>query len=67
MESCKNCKHAKWDRTEAGDLHPSGDGRCSWQMPVILVPKAFHPMDQIQPDGGHISRKTPETDCPCWD
>lgn len=28
---CEGCRWAEWSRTAAGRLHPSGDGRCTWQ------------------------------------
>lgn len=34
MKNCTNCKHAQWNKTAAGRLHPSGDGRCGY--PVQL-------------------------------
>ena len=71
--SCKNCRLANWKRTEIGRLHPDGSGRCDWRMPVIPLPKAFYYIswrerDSVPPPngGGHIDRRKPETDCPCW-
>ena len=26
MKNCTDCKHALWDKTEAGRLHPKGGG-----------------------------------------
>jgi len=28
---CLTCRFAEWKRTEAGRLHPSGEGRCAWK------------------------------------
>lgn len=67
-EDCTTCAYANWRRTEAGRLHPSGDGRCSWTFPEIALPKAFYwtgfGMTAPRPSGGHINRKQPHPDCP---
>ena len=36
-QTCLNCKHAEWDRRKGGCLHPSGAGRCTWQIPDITL------------------------------
>lgn len=38
MSICRNCVHALWARTANGRLHPNGQGRCDYPMPVIEVP-----------------------------
>lgn len=58
MKNCTNCKHAQWKRTEAGRLHPSGDGRCAypWKMPPI--PAAMYWIGTAPtPTGGYINRR----------
>jgi hypothetical protein len=70
-DSCLNCANADWYRTKTGKLHPNGQGKCTWKMPVIEIPKAFYYMYEKRtvPSptfGGAIDRKDPHTDCPCW-
>jgi hypothetical protein len=71
-KSCLNCGLAKWDKTAAGHLHPSGHGRCQWAMPVIPISSARYYIggptrDVIPgPTGGGIDRKAPHTNCPTW-
>ena len=41
MKTCKGCKYAEWVRTANGRLHPSGDGKCTFKLPLSpLVPGA---------------------------
>lgn len=75
-QSCLNCGLALWDRTKAGKLHPSGDGRCQWVMPVIHHPQCIsYPGDYGRPKISlvrapsghpHIDRKKPYTECKTW-
>lgn len=69
MNTCINCRFAKWDRTESGRLSPSGSGRCIWQMPQIKVPKAMYHHAPLKPSGGYIDRHDPAryADCPAWE
>lgn len=71
MKSCNGCHYAEWKRTGANRLHPSGDGRCVYQIKLPVAPAAFYwyglggkcPM----PSGGFISRKeTFDEHCPCF-
>jgi len=69
--SCLECAKAEWQRTKSGSLHPSGAGRCRWQFRSPAIPKAFYywgveKREAPSPHGGHISRKTPHTDCPLF-
>lgn len=68
--SCLNCSLAKWDRNKKGALHPSGDGRCTWTMAEIKIPKSRYYVgwgkEMPQPTGGNIDRRDPYTDCPTW-
>lgn len=66
MADCKDCKFASWQRTTTGRLHPSGDGRCTWQgwtewkMAAAFYYIGCRDMRSVPtPDGGHINRKTP--------
>jgi hypothetical protein len=65
MKDCTKCKYAEWERTTAGRLHPSGQGRCTypWKMPQL--PASMHWIgDAPVPWGGYISRKEGlETHC----
>lgn len=36
---CLKCDHANWLRTNSGRLHPSGQGKCTWQR-TIQTPAA---------------------------
>ena len=66
---CIGCKYADWKRTKNGRLHPSGEGRCRYEMKVPQLPNAFFWMHLSSPelDGGRISRKqTYDTHCPYY-
>ena len=60
MKNCTDCKHALWDKTETGRLHPKGGGRCKYPYTVPALPQAFYWMYRGAPEplGGHISRRT---------
>lgn len=73
MPDCTTCAYAEWDRTKAGRLHPSGDGRCTWDgWKKWVLPKAFYYVTYgwmkvaPEPSGGCINRKNPCSDCPCY-
>ena len=36
MKNCTYCKYAEWKKTSSGKLHPSGDGRCTYE---VVIPK----------------------------
>lgn len=38
MKSCVGCKHAKWDTTKVGKLHPSGAGKCTFEVKIPQLP-----------------------------
>lgn len=59
MKYCLNCKHANWDKTIAGKLHPSGHGICEypWKMPQLPASMYWVGMFSPKPSGGYISRK----------
>ena len=72
MPDCTTCAHAKWNRTQAGRLHPSGAGECTWDgWKEWALPSAFYYVwsgftkAAPQPSGGIINRKNPYSDCPC--
>ena len=60
MKNCTDCKHALWDKTETGRLHPKGEGWCKYPYKVPALPQAFYWMYRGSPEplGGHISRRT---------
>lgn len=55
---CPDCSLANWARTKSGRLHPLGDGRCQWQMPIIQIPPVYTWGLSGQPklNGGYINR-----------
>lgn len=59
MKNCTDCKHAQWDRTAAGRLHPSGAGRCGYEYKVPPLPAAWRWILGGAPRviGGHINRR----------
>jgi hypothetical protein len=57
---CDNCRHAVWDRTSIGHLHPNRAGKCTYAADVP-VPRfsQFHARnnkDSIKIRGGWINR-----------
>jgi len=38
MKSCAGCEYALWGRTNAGKLHPSGDGTCTFKVKIPPLP-----------------------------
>jgi len=64
---CLKCKHADWQRTAAGKLHPSGDGRCRWAYPTVRLPISFYTFggsDKPHLGGGNINRRDEWKQCP---
>lgn len=59
MKNCLNCKYAEWKRTEAGKLHPSGDGHCKypWKIPQLPASMYWIARSAPSPCGGNISRR----------
>ena len=68
---CTTCRFADWSRTINGRLHPSGDGRCTWELPRVNLPIAFYYIgtgdkhNLPQPSGGIIDRRNLRP-CPAW-
>jgi len=58
MKTCLKCRHAAWDLTAAGKLHPSGGGLCRypWKMPQLPA-SMYWVGHEPNPCGGYISRK----------
>ena len=59
MKTCVGCKHAKWQLTANGRLHPSGDGRCVYDYRVPPLPAAYYWIGRgaATPSGGSINRR----------
>lgn len=58
MKNCTNCKYARWERTNSGRLHPSGDGRCSYTYKIPELPQAYYfPFGEMHLSGGYINRR----------
>ena len=69
-ESCLTCNRAKWKTTKSGRKHPSGDGWCTFEYKVPIIPKAFYWFWGMgsKPDGGFINRQDLiHTDCPLFE
>lgn len=64
--NCTECLYAEWQRTEAGRLHPSGDGQCKYPYKVPPLPSAMYWITlEAKPSGGWINRrKELGKDCP---
>ena len=65
MKDCTHCKHAQWERTKAGRLHPSGYGMCGLKNKIQLPPlPACMRWPLAKPFGGRINRHEDlRTDC----
>jgi len=58
MKNCTNCKHADWNKTASGRLHPSGDGRCAYPYKMPELPASMYWIRKAPaPHGGHINRR----------
>ncbi len=67
MTNCIDCRHASWDRTKSGRLHPKGWGKCTfpWKMPPL--PAAFYFTSTPHLGGGYINRReTLKEHCVCY-
>ena len=38
MKDCTHCKHAAWNLTMRGALHPSGEGKCTYEVKLPPLP-----------------------------
>ena len=70
-QDCSTCQFARWYRTDAGRLHPSGDGRCEFpfrnKFAELKIPAAYYALTVPSFGGGHISRRKPlDEPCPCY-
>ena len=61
MKSCNVCKYADWKRSDAGRLHPSGVGECTYEWKLPPLPQSMSWVGFLgtspKPCGGQISRK----------
>lgn len=70
MTDCKLCKHAQWHKTSNGRLHPSGDGECTYEVKIPVIPAAKWWSCHTKPSTtfGAISRRLPlKVVCPCFE
>lgn len=75
MKTCQGCIYAEWKKTKAGKLHPSGDGRCTYEVIIPVLPYSFswrgHYGEIVNYSqliaGGFIERHRELKDhCPMW-
>lgn len=71
MKFCDDCKYATWQRTTAGRLHPSRDGKCTFETDVQLPNSAGYTWwrvskgNVLEVRGDYIQRKREHKyDCP---
>ena len=67
MKNCTDCVFAEWKRTVSGKLHPSGDGRCTFEYKFPPLPESMHFITKPYVSYGSINRKTELNDhCVYW-
>lgn len=69
MKTCKDCLHARWERTFGGVLSRSGRGECSVEVKLPPLPAAMRWLGGCPPQLVRlpINRKTLLADhCPYW-
>ena len=65
MKNCTGCKFAKWNKTDAGRLHPSGNGQCVYEYKIPALPASMYWIGYHSPLGGFINRRKELKDhCP---
>jgi len=57
MKNCTKCKHAEWGKTQAGRLHPSGDGWCKKEIQIPQLPSSMYWLAKPCFSSGHINRR----------
>jgi hypothetical protein len=57
MKNCTKCIHAKWNKTDAGRLHPSGEGQCTKEVKIPALPAAMYWTSSPSVSYGFISRR----------
>lgn len=64
---CLYCRFARWQRTKNGRLHPSKEGRCTFEAKIIIPKSAELPWGKSTICGGFINRDTlVHVDCPTF-
>jgi hypothetical protein len=67
MKNCTDCKYAEWRRTKSGALHPSGDGKCTFEYKLPPLPASRTWLTRPFASSGFISRREELLDhCPCY-
>ena len=67
MKSCVGCKYAKWEMTKAGKLHPSGRGKCTFEVKIPQLPACRSWLSSPLLLGGSINRREQlRLDCPYY-
>jgi hypothetical protein len=67
MKSCLGCCYADWKRSKNDALHPSGEGKCTFQVKIPQLPNSRYWIGQPCIGGGYINRKERfEKDCPFY-
>lgn len=73
MKDCTDCTHAAWKKTDAGRLHPSGDGRCTYEVTLPVIPASkwwsggWTGGSPPRLTAGEINRRQElRKDCPCY-
>lgn len=70
MKNCNDCRHATWDRTKNGRLHPSGGGSCRYPYKIPQLPSSMYwlSFNKPTPLGGWINRREELKDhCPYYE
>ena len=58
MKNCMDCRYAAWDKTAAARLHPSGDGKCTYDYEIPVLPASRYWIGRDpNPSGGFINRR----------
>jgi hypothetical protein len=70
MKTCDDCKHAEWQRTTVGRLHPNKQGQCAYpyRLPPLPASMCWWLCGNPRPSGGAITRgqELPEH-CVYWE
>ena len=68
MNSCKDCRHARWEFTKNGRVNPHKVGLCTWQKTVYVPLSSASGITggKVELRGGYIWRKSPREKCPTY-
>ena len=64
MKSCDGCKYADWKRTDAGRLHPSGDGECTYEFKLPPLPQSMHWVGRVEYPTHYVGKISRKRDLP---